>query len=478
MKKGDRLTRAVALVLFGAMLCYLGFALVRRVARPVRTSPAVETQLTESASMTGVVIRDEALILSDRDYIDLLAADGEKIAANGAVATAYRSAEALDRALRLHGLESRLRETQEALTRQEEAGEGSSGIFSAALELTSALRSENYTDLDLRAETLATLLYQGQDGAVTQEYLRSLQQEYDRLQTEARQDALTVRAESAGTFSSILDGYEDLSPQSARLLTPQSLDQILNSERSATEGAVGKLIGSHVWYYAGDLAQAEAEALSPGQTVELSFGRYYAGTLEAEVEYISEASGGRCVVLFALDEALAELLAVRKTGAELVYGRYEGLRVPREGLWRYYAGYLPEAEAGTLSPGQTVTLEGTGFSAEARISEIGPADEEGRCQLIVYWLWQPDNALPETGQAALVTEQGRWTMQDHYDRDERGDCLCVFTLTGRQAERKKVSLVYAADGFCLVQSRGEDALRAGNDVLVQAPELFDGRVFD
>lgn len=476
MKKGDRLTRAVALVLFVAMLCYLGFALLRRVTRPVRSSPAVETSLTESASMTGIVIRDERLILSQRSYIDLLAGDGEKIAADGAVAMAYRSEEALDRALQLQGLDRQRREAREAL-QQQEASEGSAGVFAAALELSGALRSEDYSDLDLKSDTMAALLHQNPGESLTVEYLMALEQEYESLQTRARQDAMTIRAESAGTFSSILDGYEDLRPEAAALLTPQSLDQLLASERSATEGAVGKMIGSHLWYYAGKLSAPEAQALQPGQEVELSFGRYWAETLEAEVLSVSEASGGQCVVLFRLDEALAELLAVRKTGAELVYGRYEGLRVPQEGLWRYYAGYLEASEAGALAPGQEVLLEGTGFSVPARISELGP-EEAGRRQVVLFWPWTEDNALPETGAAVLSVEGRSLPMEDHYDRDERGDCLCVFTLTGLQAERKKVSLAWAAESFCLVQSRGEDALRAGNDILVEAPGLYNGKVFD
>ena len=57
------------------------------------------------------------------------------------------------------------------------------------------------------------------------------------------------------------------------------------------------------------------------------------------------------------------------------------------------------------------------------------------------------------------------------------DRLCVFTMTGLQAERKKVDLIYAGEEYCLLSSQGSDALREGNKVIVQANNLHDGKVF-
>ena len=51
------------------------------------------------------------------------------------------------------------------------------------------------------------------------------------------------------------------------------------------------------------------------------------------------------------------------------------------------------------------------------------------------------------------------------------------TMTGLQAERKKVSLIYAGEEYCLLSSEGDDALREGNEVIVQAGGLYNGKVF-
>ena len=67
-------------------------------------------------------------------------------------------------------------------------------------------------------------------------------------------------------------------------------------------------------------------------------------------------------------------------------------------------------------------------------------------------------------------------LRNYYDYDPEIDRLCVFTMTGLQAERKKVELVYAGDEYCLLRSEGEDALREGNEVIVQVRELYNGKV--
>lgn len=479
MKKADRLTKAISIVLFAAMLCYLGFALGRRLTRPVRTALAVEAVLTDAVPMTGLVIRQESVLLSARNYIDITAADGERIAAGGTVATAYTSEQALDRALQLDALERTLQEAEAVLAAEEEAAAQSFAVQDSLEAISAALRSGDLRGIDLQAEALASFLGQGDSENFSQDYLRSLRKERDALLASAGGDSQLLTVEAAGTFSSILDGYEDLTPEAARLLTPQSLQALLDDQRSTPSGAFGKMIGSHKWIYAARMDAGEAEALAAGETVQISFGRYYAEYLEAEVLQVGQASRGQCVVLFELDRAMTELLAVRKTSAELIRGGHSGLRVPVEGLYRYYAGYAGEDNLQDLQPGDTVTLEAAGASQEAVISEIGEPGADGRCLLVVFWPWTADNALPDTGgETRLTAGEGGFSAEDYYDEASGTERLCVFTMTGLQAERKKVSLVYAADGFCLVESQGEDALREGNEIIVQAPELFDGKVFD
>lgn len=477
MKKTDGLTRVISLLLFAAMLCYLGFAMVRRLNQPLRTAVAVEASRTETVSMSGLILRQESLVRSDRDYVDIQAADGQKIAAGGTVAVAYTSERALERAMQLEVLERQLQQAEETA----ESGlrtQGSAGaVFDALMEISDGLRSGSLSDIDLRAETLSSLLRRDDGAGADEDRVQSLQQEYDSLSQTVEAGAQAVISEQAGVFSSVTDGFEDLDYADALLLTPLSLEALLAAERSPEPSVLGKVVTSHRWYYAALMDGADAAALAAGQRVELAFERYAAQPLEAEVAHISGLSAGRQVVLFALDEALAETLTARKAAAELLLDDARGLRVPAGGLYRYWAGYLPAEQAQALSCGDELSLCVGLWQTEARISEIGEA-EDGRCQIVVFWPWAADNARPG-GPVQLLTAAGdSLETEDYYEYDPAVEQLCVFTLTGRQAERKKVSLVYAGRDYCLVSSQGSAALRAGNDIILQAEGLYHGKVFD
>ena len=52
-------------------------------------------------------------------------------------------------------------------------------------------------------------------------------------------------------------------------------------------------------------------------------------------------------------------------------------------------------------------------------------------------------------------------------------------MTGLQAERKDVEIVYAGDAYCIVKAAGgASALRDGNQVIITQDELYDGKVMD
>ncbi len=474
MKHADRWAKAVTLLLFAAMLCYVGFAVARRLSDPVRTALAVETELTDSVLLQGLVIRRESVLTSHRDYIDISAAEGEQIAAGGAVAVVYTSAQALDRALRLENLEQELRAAERSA---DEPANAAGGVWSAMQALQTARLRGDFGALELRAEALQTQLGQGGEAAPDAEYLYVLRSERDSLRAAVDIEAETIAAPTAGRFSAALDGYEGLDLAAAEALTPQRLQALLDESRSPDGAAFGKLVEGPCWYYAALLDEQTAESLRPGQELRLRFSRFYAGELPATLLSLSGSEGGQCVALFELDRAMAELLPARKCGAELVFGAHQGLRSPREGLWRYWAGTVSAEDAKALSAGQRLTLELGDWRQEGFLSECGEPDAQGRCELIFCWAWSGENGLPaDEGAARLCFGERKIDAERHYPAGE--EHLCVFTMTGRQAERKKVSLVYAGEDFCLLSSEGEDALRAGNEIIAEAQGLFDGKVFD
>ena len=518
MKKTDSLIKITSLLVFIALAAYLSVYIVRRAADPVQTSLTVTATMSDSSPMSGLVIRDELLINSRELYIDVTAADGAKVAAGETVAVAYSSEEALDRASRLNALDQEIAEVSAALNNTGSttaSGNREQSIYSAITALSASLRGLDLSEVDSRSSALAGLLFPTDSGTTaTEEYLQQLQDERDQLRQTSAGDTQSITVSQSGTFSALVDGFEGVSPDYVHDMTPSELRELIAADRVLDGSSLGKLITSYDWYYAAILPREYARQMLAGSRVQLSFGRYYSGLLNAEVEWVGRAEGDDQLVLFRLEKGMADMLAVRSVAAELIYKEYTGLRVPLKGLYRYYAGYVSDEEGQALREGQAVTLTMGDREYQAFVSEVGDAvrygdlpagieagsegDNRPTHRLTVFcWPWDdtgpadssaggctvsaPDLAAPIYAtnyyDYRTVAPGAESLEDDDEDKWIVPDRLCVFTMTGMQAERKIVQLIYAGEEYCLLSSDGTDALREGNEVIVQARDLYNGRVF-
>lgn len=479
MKKTDGLTKAIAILLFVAMLSYIGFAVARRVTRSVQTAPAAEATVTLSADMTGLVIRSEQPVLSDKKNIDVTAVDGQRLASGDPIATAYASPQALDRAVQLRSLSEEIAELEAAQTEPASAQPGAA--YTAIDRLAAAMQSGDISAAVTEGDALAELLLPANEAQADGDYLRALKNRYNSLLSTEARDSETITAPYAGLFSRAADGLESLTPDEALALTPDALEAHMNTVAAPPKNAIGKLVDGFTWYYAALMTETDAAKISEGDELSLRFARYCPGALRAQVVSIGPAQDERCVAVFALSEGMAELLSARRAAASIEFESYSGIRVPPKALYRYWAGYMDASDTARLAPGDALTLMKGSWRVDVTLSECDEADESGRCRIVVCWPWTADNAPPETAKDAALTASDTgagYYAADYYDAETQKNCLCVFTMTGRQAERRKVSLVYEGEDYLLLASQGADALRAGNEIIVQGSGLYDGFVFD
>jgi len=479
VKKTDALIKAVAILLFCAMVCYLGLNIYRRLSDPVQTALAVSATVSDTASMNGFVVRNEQVVTDSEPYIDVTASEGEKIASGGSVATVYSSAGALDRALQARALELEIDQVSAALEASKSDGilNRDESVYAEIIALSADVRSGNYSNADTCKSALEGLIFH-ENSSATAEHLQELKAQYDTLTAASAGETIAVPVREGGIFSFVVDGFEDVTPQKAAGLKPAALKELEKSEKNTPRDAIGKIATSYLWYYAAVMDEDSAEKLFEGDTVQLSFGRYYTGCLDAVVQSIGDETDGERTVMFSLDKGMKDMLAVRATSAELVFQEHTGLRVPVKGLWRYWAGYLSWDAAARIAPGDHVTISIGGKPMSAFVSEVGDADDQGRCVAVLYWPWEKTGGpVGSAAQARIALADGSVLTADSYYTDG-GDYLCVFTMTGLQAERKKVAMVCEGDEYCLVSSEGDDALREGNEIIISAGELFNGKVFD
>jgi hypothetical protein len=336
MKRTDTITKIAMLLLFVGMLAYMGVYVSRAVQNPLRTSPAVMSSVRFSAEADGIVVREEKVLSDSHSYRSLSVQDGRRVAAGVTLATAYDSEIALERANRMRELELEISLDEAVLAGKQSAEDllsYNTAVRTAILDLAKDIARHDLAETDRHSLNLSSLVFEDAAASVTQEGLDALKQELQVLQNSSTSDTVSLNSEESGLFSTVLDGYEDLDPDDLAGLSPEGLRALMGGRLEVAAGAYGKLITSFNWYFAAVMNEADAQNFGEGGSASLEFGRYYSAPLEAYVLTVGEPDGaGKCVVVFSLDRAMADTLAMRLVSAEVVFRELKGIRVPYEAV--------------------------------------------------------------------------------------------------------------------------------------------------
>ena len=321
-------------VLVVLLALYIAIPVLRSVRGKYETETVTYITVTESGGTSGVIVRSEKVLSSDQPYVSLLADNAEEVAANSAVAVASRSPEASDVAHRTREVETEIAYLRALLSRLSTATDNAgqeTAVRTAVYRLADAAAQEDAAALDSAGATLATMLRGAQAGD-SQAELDALLAELDGLRGQISPgDYLTAPA--AGTFSTEVDGWEDLAPAMLDGVSPEGVEALRDQNSPVAENVVGKIVTDHAWYYAAVMAEADADRLRVGDTTSLDFGYRSSRTVRAVVRSISPTDrDGRVAVVFRCSSALAETLSLRQAQAEVVFRTYSGLRVPKKAV--------------------------------------------------------------------------------------------------------------------------------------------------
>ena len=329
MKKTNTFTNIAMFVLFAAMLVYLGVYLFRSTQQSYATAPAVLVTVSESGQASGIVVREEQVIASDKEFLSLSVDDGKEVASGGEIAIGVDSKAALDSASRARELKKEIAYVSSLLSRAGSASGASdrdSDVRSAILQLNAAVSAGSTSELDDLCMDLSSLLFGSATGTVSQGDLDALNAELHQLENAgAGRGSITA----AGLFTSTTDGYESLTPDMLENLTPDGVDALERTTPATPANAIGKLVTAKKWYFASVMNKADADRLNLNGSATLDFPQHYTGTVSATVMSKSEPDdSGKVAVVFACNAALSDTLAMRKTTADVVYSEHTGLRVP------------------------------------------------------------------------------------------------------------------------------------------------------
>lgn len=428
MKQGTVINRVVMVSLFLALTAYIGVYAFRSLSDPFTSSLCYRHTLDDAVEATGFVVREEQLLPAQNGIVDILPEEGEKVAAGETLALVYQDAAAMERKSEMRQLELELEQLEYSLRRDTGNGDAAKldqSIFSAMVDLRGATAGGDYSQLEDRAMELKNLVfrrsYTYSNNAESVEGINAMVQTVSArlttLKAEAVRDTAGVQAPRPGIYSGQVDGYEQvLTPENLDGMTPSQLDRLTGLPIPQGDGQTGKLITGTRWYFAAALDEAEARRLVEGKQVIVRFSRDFTGDVSMLVEGIGEAEGGRVPVIFSSTRFLSQVTLLRRQTVEIVFDSVSGLRVPKSAL---------------------------------RVLDQTQTD-------------------PNTQAETVVQTAG------------------VYVVIGMQAEWKPVSILAEEEDFFLLapapfqneqnMNETKKALRAGDEVIVTAAELHDGKV--
>lgn len=330
--KSTRVFKILSIALAAAVVFYFLVQGVRYLTNPYATTRVYTSTTEDAVEASGWLVREEETFRTDAGTLSPTREEGEKVGQGQVIAATYDSPGALEAVAQIQAKRLQLEQLEYALSsylNPDAALKLDGSISDDIIALRKNLTGGDYTAAsgDL-SQLKAAIVKRSRAYTSSQEIkaeITAVQDEIDSLQA-GLTGAANITAPRAGTYSAVCDGYESvLTPEGLGDLTPSALDKLTAGENTAN---VGKLIYSNTWYYAAAVTQEEAQRIAGCGSVSLRLTKGITDDIAATVHSVSPAEDGRCVVVLACREYLAETTQLRHQTAQIVLHSYTGLRLP------------------------------------------------------------------------------------------------------------------------------------------------------
>ena len=430
MKQGTLITKIIMFILLAAVVFYLAISAVQSFTDPFSAALTYQDVLNDSAEITGIVVREEQVLSGGSGILDLLPDEGERVAAGETVAVLYQSQEALDRKQQLQSMELELEQLEYALRsggNLSDAAKLERQIASSLLTLRTNMAAGNLSSLESDTLTLRSQMLQrdfaysssGNNAETLAQYVVDLEEQTNALRAQISSTTSSIRAPRSGLFSGRSDGLEQIITPG--MLETLSAEQLLNLPAgTASSDSVGKLITGDHWFFAAVVDSKVAARLKEGASITVAFSRDYTGEVDMTVERIGREEADGCVLILSANRNLKNVTLLREQSVELIFHQYTGIRIPKQALRM-----------------ETVNLPATDTQPETKTQVLG-----------VYALV---GARAQFKPVDIIREGS-----DHYLVSPAKDNDYFRTISAAEAKVR--------------------VLRAGDEVIVSASNLYDGKV--
>lgn len=420
MKQGKSVITFAMAAIAVALVIYFGFYVAKVFSEPYTTALAYTYTSNDSAEAVGILVRQETVLPAQTGIVDVTRSEGEKVGVGQSVAQVYRDSQAQTNQADLEALADQIQllEYSSDGGGVDSAAKLDENILQAVTALHAASGVGDYNQLEDQVHTLkSTVLKRGYvygNGLGSEELTQKL--------NDLKSQYAALKQQTSSSTSSVRAPqsgvFSTLVDGYETAVTPQTVFQLTPSSLSALLAGQGK-----------------------------------------------EAGGG-----------VGKLITATR--------------------W-YFAAALPVSVAERLKEGSTATLRFSGDfdqDIDMRVDQIGEA--EGDKSVVVFstdrYLSQTTLLRQQTAELifnswsglripkqALRMEKSTYTDKET-GQEVQNNRLGVYALLGGRAEFKTVEVVTEGDDYYVVRSTTDesDALRAGDEVIVRATELYDGQLLE
>ena len=420
MKQGNPVITVAIAAFAVALVIYFGFYVAKVFSEPYHAALDFTYASNDSAEAVGILVRQETVLPAQTGIVDVTRSEGEKVGVGQSVAQVYRDSQAQNNQADLEALADQIQllEYSSDGGGVDSAAKLDENILQAVTALHAASGVGDYNQLEDQARTLkSTVLKRGYvygNGLGAEELSQKL--------NDLKSQYAALKQQTSSSTSSVRAPqsgvFSTLVDGYETAVTPQTVFQLTPSSLSALLAGQGK-----------------------------------------------EAGGG-----------MGKLITSTR--------------------W-HFAAALPVSVAERLKEGSTATLRFSGDldqDIDMRVDQVGQA--EGDKSVVVFstdrYLSQTTLLRQQTAElifnswsglripkAALRMEKSTYTDKET-GQEVQNNRLGGYALLGGRAEFKTVEGVTEGDDHYVVRSTTDesDALRAGDEVIVRATELYDGQLLE
>ena len=418
MKENTLVNKVIIGVICLAVILYFAVYLALGFRNDLVTTTAYAYSVDVGTQASALLVRQEQVLSTSGQYVDILLDEGEKVAKGGKTALIHASQDSLDSRQTIQALEAEIQQLEYSLSTGTQTTNSSrldEEVLSSMVAIRSLTSTGDLSTLEDSSLHLRTMVFQrdyvyGNTQAANQigQLIQDKQKELDALNASLSQASQTITAPTSGYFSGEVDGFESLvTPQMLSSLTISQLSDLLAQEPAADQTALGKVVTDSTWYLAALIDQESVSGLLEGKSYQIAFSHDYYGTISMDLERLV-SENGQTMAIFSTDTHISDTTLLRTQTVDIISQQLEGIRIPRQAL----------------------------------------------------------RVLTET----VTDENGNESQVNSYG---------VFTVVGTQAEWQEVKVLHSDDSFYLVEPVDETAssrLRAGDEIILNSTQVSDGMV--